>query len=179
MKMKINVYLSCLVVLFLVSCSNSNKIEIDNSGIDFFDFKVFFEEEIKDFSFQKIKKTVSLNGEKETQELTEFDMEKELNLFIKANISRPSWKDKYQVIQSDNQTTYKAMDEELTIREIILEKNGNQVTQITIHTLSDNTIFEAAKTMIYQPNKGFSIENKQDVMLAGKNSIRIEVEYLK
>ena len=27
--MKINVFLSCLVVIFLVSCSNSNKIEID------------------------------------------------------------------------------------------------------------------------------------------------------
>ena len=179
MKMKINVFLSCLVVIFLVSCSNSNKIEIDNSNIDFFDFKVFFEKEIKDFSFSKIKKTVSLNDEKETQELTEFDMEKELNLFIKANISRPSWKDKYQVTQSDNQTTYKAMDEDLTIREIILEKEGDEVTQITIHTLSDNTIFEAAKTMVYQPKKGFFIENKQDVMLAGKNNIKIEVEFLK
>jgi hypothetical protein len=53
------------------------------------------------------------------------------------------------------------------------------VTQITIHTLSDNTIFKAAKTMIYQPKKVFSIENKQDVMLAGKNNIKIEVEFLK
>jgi hypothetical protein len=177
--MKTNVFISILAILFFAACSNADKVAIDNSNIDFFDFKAFFEKEIKDFSFKKIKKTVTLNDETETQELTEFDMEKELNLFIKANISRPSWKDKYQVTQSGNQTTYKAMDEELTIREIILEKEGGEVTQITIHTLSDNTIFEAAKTMIYQPKKGFSIENKQDVMLAGKNNIRIEVEFLK
>ncbi len=177
--MKINLFLSCVIALLLVSCSNSNQVKIDNSDIEFFDFKAFFEKEIKDFSFSKIKKTVTLNDQTETKELTEFDMEKELNLFVKANISRPSWKDKYQVTTSGNKTTYKAIDDELTIREIILEKEDTIVQQITIHTLSDNTIFEAAKIMVYQPQKGFSIENKQDVMLAGKNNIKIEVAFLK
>ena len=51
--MKTNVFISILAILFFAACSNADKVAIDNSNIDFFDFKAFFEKEIKDFSFKK------------------------------------------------------------------------------------------------------------------------------
>ena len=167
-----------VLVSVFVSCSNSQKVKIDNSEITFFDFKDFFEKEIEGFSFSKIKKTVTLDDNTETQELSDFDIKKELELFTKANISRPAWKDKYQVEASASKEIYTAMDDKLTIREVIVEKNGDDVSKISIQTLSNNTIFEAAKNLIYEPNKGFLIENTQDVMLAGNHTMKIEVVFL-
>ncbi len=171
-----------LVLSFLIilsACQSEPKVEIDNSAITFFDLEAFFEKEIKDFPYQKIKKTVTLNGKAQTKELTDFDMKKELAIFINSNINKSSWKDKYKVVETANQITYEATVEKLKIRKIIIDKDRGEVIKIRISTNASQRIFTAEKELIYEPSKGYSIKNHQDVVASGETNMEIVVKFLK
>lgn len=168
-----------IISILLMACNTSSqKEEIDSSGITFFDMKAYFEDEIKNFKFKTLKKTASLNDKSETKTITDFDISEELELFSKANINRPAWKDKYKVEETANKVTYTAADEELNIKSIIIEKNGDEVSKITIQSASKNSLLEAEKLMIYEPKKGYSIKNRQSVTLSGDNTMHVEVEFI-
>lgn len=166
------------LIFILSACQSGPKVEIDNSGITFFDLEAFFEKEIKNFPYQKIKKTATLNGKSETKELSDFDMTKELAIFVKSNINNPSWKDKYQVSETPNQIIYEAAVDKLKIKKVVIDKNGEEVSKITILTSATQRIFTAEKELIYEPKKGYSIKNHQDVMLSGETDMGVVVAFL-
>lgn len=173
---KINVLF--VLLLFFAACQSDSGERADNSNVEFFDIPAFFENEIENFAHSTIKKTVVLNDKQETQELTDFDIEKELQLFKKIKIDKPSWRDKFSVAQAANSEKYIALDDKMSVREVEIDKVGEKVIKIKITTRSENTAFDSAKTMIYEPSKGFSVEKNQDVALIGNNMQKIIVEFL-
>ena len=157
------------------ACQNTSSEVVDNSNIEFFDLKGYFENEIKAFSHKTLKKTTSINGEDETKTITEFDIEKEMKLFTKINLKNPAWQDKFKVNQSGSQETYEALDDKLSVKSVIVDKSNGKITKVKIVSASSNSVITKDKEMIYEPNKGYSIENIQDVALLGKNDMKIEV----
>lgn len=168
------------LIYFGTACqSDTQQVTVDNSGIVFFDLKAFFEKEAQSSDFLKIKKTVTLDGKEETKELTDVDGNKELGIFIKANINRPVWRDKYEVIQEADREVYTALDSKLKIREVLILKHDNEVLQVKIISKSGNKVISSEKVLIYNPNKGYSIEHQQNVMIVGENKKGLRVEFLK
>ncbi len=166
-------------VVFLAACNGGKQQEeINNSEVTFFDMKAFFEKEANNFEYKSLKKTATLNGKVETKTISDFDIKEELSMFSKSNINRPAWKDKYKVTETPNKITYKAADEELNIKSVVVEKKEGTVSKITIISSSENSLLETNRTMIYEPNKGFLIDKSQSVALGGKDSMKIKVEFL-
>lgn len=184
LKMTFNYLRFCLMVSLIIfsACNDDNSssnANIDNRDIEFFDLKAFFEDEIKNFQYTSIEKTVRLNDETETQILAEFDAAKELEIFKKNNLNNPSWKDKYQVAQEPKVETYEAADDDLKIKKVTIERENNQVKKITIMTTANQRVFKAAKTLTYEPKVGYSIKNNQNVTLMGETDMEVQVKFLK
>ena len=160
------------------ACQSMSSESVDNSNVAFFDLKGYFENEIETFNHKTLKKTTSINGEGETKKMTEFDIAKEMKLFTKINLKNPAWQDKFKISQSESQEVYEALDEKLSVRKVIVDKSGGEITKVSIISGSNNAVITKDKEMIYEPNKGYSIESIQDVALVGKNDIKIEVVFV-
>jgi hypothetical protein len=160
------------------ACQNIQSKSIDNSNIEFFDLKGYFENEIENFNHKSLKKTTSINEKEESKTITEFDIAKEMKLFTKINLKNLAWQDKFKVSQSENQEIYEALSDKLSVKSVTIDKSNGQVTKIKIISASQNLVITKDKEMIYEPNKGYSIENIQDVALVGKNNIKIEVAFI-
>jgi len=171
------IYISCLLIVSFSACQNTTSEKVDNTNVEFFDLKGYFEKEIEDFNYKTLEKTTYINGKAESKTITDFDIAKEMKLFVKTNLKNPAWKDKFKVIQSETQETYEALDDKLSVKSVLIDKSEGEITKIKIVSTSDNAVITKKKEMIYEPNKGYSISNLQDVALVGENDIKIEVVF--
>ena len=48
----------------------------------------------------------------------------------KTIIRNPAWQDKFKVSQSETRETYEALDDKLSIKRIIVDKSGDEITQV-------------------------------------------------
>jgi hypothetical protein len=179
MKARYFAYITGLLMTTFFSCQNTSTERMDNSNVQFFDLKGYFENEIKNFDAKAIQKSTSINGQVQTKTLTEFDIAKEMDLFTKVNLTNPAWKDKFRVSQSPDIETYEALDDNLSLKQVIINKTGKEIAKISILTTTNNVLIAKEKRMVYQPKKGYFIENMQSVATVGKNDIKIEVAFLK
>lgn len=173
------IYLLGMMLLILSSCANQESVVVEKSNEKpFFDIKGFFEEEIAKSKLSKIKKTVRINGATETKILTDFDLNKELSMFLNSDINKPSLFDKYNVFETDYSLTYKTTDEALAVQRIKIIKDDNgQTSKIIINRKADTQIYTSDKALTYEPNVGFSIKNAQKVMLSNEKDYEIEVRF--
>ena len=173
------VYLVGLLALIFSGCANQDSIAVEeNMEKPFFDVKGFFESEIAESKLTKIEKTVRINGKSETQTLTDFDLEKELSMFVNSDINKPSLFDKYNTFETEYSTTYKTTDTDLAVQRIKIFKDDNgEFLKILINRKADTQIYTSDKALTYEPNVGFSIENAQKVLLSEMKDYEIEVKF--
>ena len=174
MKTHYTIYISCLLIIAFSSCQNQSE-SVDNTNVEFFDLKGYFENEIERFDHKSLKKTTFINGEAESKTITDFDIAKEMKLFTKINLKNPAWQDKFKVTKSENQETYESLDDKLSVKNVIVDKSDGNITQVKIISTSNNAVITKRKEMIYTPKEGYTITNVQDVALVGENDIKIEV----
>ena len=176
---KYTFYIIGLMALMFGSCANQESVTVEkNTEKPFFDVKGFFESEIAESKLTKIEKTVRINGESETQILTEFDLNKELSMFLNSDINKPSLFDKYNTFETEFSTTYKTTDKELNVQRIKIfkDKNGDFL-KILINRKADTQIYTSDKALTYEPNVGYTIKNAQKVLLSDKKDYEIEVKF--
>lgn len=184
-------YKSLTIILLsfsFFSChQNSASSQTANtSAIPFFNLKSFFETEIntKLKNYKKVKKTVTINGNAETKIIEIKDWSEELSPFFNADINKPAWHDKYQLVErpfgaNGTVKTYQTTEKHLKTKQLsIIEDNSTKDFKINILT-SDKTALNQSNTqLLYDTNSGYTISTQQK-LLGSTETVVIQVEFLK
>ncbi len=150
---------------------------------NFYDITTFLNQEVDRLEGKDIRKTVSLNGKSETKSIAKPDYKKELSEFYSSNINKKALVDRYKVVESASSKTYKALDDDLEVRDMTIQypKNWGEgdLTKIIIHKEKKNLLNEAQKVLYYSPKEGFAINSKRKAIGDVKaDTLKIEVQFL-
>ncbi len=142
----------------------------------YFDIKGYFKSEAAKLALQhkSVLKTIVHNGISETKTVDIKDWQQELNMFISADINKPAWKDSYTVQQTANSIVYRAKEDDLETRDIIITKKDGKVKWILIFTHTPkNILYDTKAKLSWFPDSAYQIQKMQTVRLLGKNSYDI------
>jgi hypothetical protein len=151
----------------------------------YFDIKGYFRQELKRLAtISSVTKTTEVNGVREKRVIAAPDFEKELTVFINADINKPAWSDKYSVDSLFNRNrqlaglVYAALDEKLQIRQISVDFIDDQVRKITIQSAMHSSIADSRQQLDYDPEAGYSIESYQRIpFLSQENAFQVTVRF--
>lgn len=150
----------------------------------FFDIKGYFAKEQKRLNQTQptVTKRVAINGESEEKQLDSLDFDRELEVFIKSDINRPDWVDKYSIdsVRQNNKLTelhYQALDDKLRTRQIDIFFNNDQVSKIFIEKGGTNIVAGSAQELTYTPGQGYTIKSRQYTALSEDKELSIEVRF--
>ncbi len=155
-------------------------------GPSFFDIKGYFEGEIQRLrnNQQLANKYLEVNNSSEQLEGVELDYEKELSSFLKADINKVSWQEKYQadtLLSGEGrpeQITYKALDPDLRTQSVQINFKEEQVANIQISNRTENPVLYNSQELRYDPSKGYRIKSHQKLKLSPPQEIKIEVQFV-
>lgn len=171
----------------LHSCNLMNTSGNSETSQDlyFFDLAGFFKQEIQQLNSKgvKAKKEVQYNDKQDVLQSQKLDYDKELAVFVHSDINKLSWREKYQAdtIREGSEIrliTYKALDEQLKTRKIAITFDQNQVSQIAIQNRLKSIMASTWQNLEYVPGKGYQVHGTQQMRLAGKDKMGIEVEFV-
>ncbi len=175
-----HVLLAGLLALLTFHCQSSAVTGSGQEEKSFFDLRAFFEGEIARLKAEnpKIKKEIEINGKKEQKTQEEVDFEKELAIFIRSDINKPAWKDKYgvdSVVVSNElvRVDYTALDSTLKTRLLSIEFEEAAVNKVSITNKTDSPLIQSKQQLTFEPKKGYQIANQQDLSLSNDSQLRI------
>lgn len=165
-------------MLLLLSGSYAcTKPEIKETGAElkYFDLKGYFKQEAGRLEKlnPEVNKSVAHNGTSEAKKVHITAWGQELNLFTESDINKPAWRSSYSVKTNADSTIYTALFPELKTRQIIIRKNGANVTELAIFNSTHNFLYKTTERLVYIPGKYYSIDKNQKVKVMGANDYRI------
>lgn len=162
-------------VFLFAACATQ---ESATKGVGYFDIETYIKELSEEATLQQnVKKTVSLNGKAETENLSSYNITPELNMMNKYNINRPALSGKYNVLSEGDKTIYTAMEEDLITRTLTVEKNNNQVVSIEIDGLQKSILSESRQTIIFAPEKSFFLKSEDQNRYTKDITKEVLIEY--
>jgi hypothetical protein len=146
------------------------------TGLKYFDIKGYFTADTARLNKldKFVIKTVIHNGVTETKKVKIDNWGQELDMFAGADINRPAWKNSYTIATGDNLVLYKAKEDDLKVREIIVKKDKEKVKWIVIYTRTKNILYQTTEKLSYFPDSLYLIEKDQHVRLMGRNRYKIQ-----
>ena len=168
-----------LVPLFLLSCNNSeNKIQSKT----YYDLAGLITQQISDLSAKKplVEKTVGLIDKQERIETRDIDWNKELELFLQADLNKQSYQSGYTIDVKDKRINYLLKKgEKLPVKQLTIEFDDKDLPrhiEATMHT--SNYLYESDKKLtadlINNQLKSYKIEGYQELFVGSKKSFNIE-----
>ncbi|OWK71199.1 hypothetical protein [Pedobacter sp. AJM] len=163
----------CILVFALafLSC-NPHEEPKANTGLPYFDLKGYFGNEIMRLKKAKpiVNKTVSINGVKENKSLHINDWDKELAIFIDADINKNSWKGSFKTNRKDDIITYTSDNKKIPVKKISVTEKSSKISRIEIIINQKNILFQSQDTLTYLPDQLYQIKKQQKIrFLSTKN----------
>ena len=157
-----------LFPIILCTCDSATAdAELENKP--FYDLAAFIEAEAERLSGAPltVEKTITLNGNTETQELTDLNYADDLKLFAGADINKPAWVDKYsteteQLSGRHEIIRYVALDSSLTTRLLEVERDRGETRRVHIVRKTGTVLSSGGSELTYEPASGYSVLTKQD-----------------
>ncbi len=119
----------------------------------YYDVKSFVQNQIKLFSQQQplIEKTMVVGGDEEKRSTKEVDWQKELELFLQADINKPAYRLSYATTRPDSLTYEYTLqtEEDLPVRflKVVLDKENGKPAAIEAKISSENKLYESEKNL--------------------------------
>lgn len=175
--------MACLAgVLAACSAPANKKQEVKPA---FFELGTYMEGQIAALQSAQPKafKVITFNGKSEEKQLDKLDYERELALFVQADINKPAWIGKYSIDSTFKQAEleslqYKAIDEALPTRHIRIDFAQNQVSRVVVREKLKSVLADTDRELIYLPKEGYQINSTQTGQ-AGDNLVALHVKWLK
>lgn len=172
----------CIVLLIFLLTACQQTAENSAKPIRFFDLKAYFSEQItENQKYTGILKTVSIDGEEESKKIQDIDWKEDLNVFVRADINKPAWQDKYNTatstVNGQKVVTYTTENEKLITKKITISYKADAIDNIIIEQKNDNEVYQAEKTLTYRPGKGYSIKSKQKAPFSGEHDYEVKVVF--
>lgn len=162
------------------SCTqpSTNKATISDK---FFDVSGFFQAEVNRLNQlqPEVEKSFWVNQVSETTQPDTLNYQLELSPFIASDINKKAWEDKYSISSNPLSLSYKALDEQLEIKEIIIQKDqANQPTHIQILKISESPLSYNQTILKYQLNQEIEIVSTQKNILSGEKEISTKIRFI-
>lgn len=180
---KVIYYLSFLLLILCSACGETE--ELATSEKYYYDLAGWLQSEITDLSAGKptIEKQTSLAGKSESLETSEVDWSKELELFMKADLNKPAYKNSYTTDQPNAslvvytlKPTENLVVQQLTIR---YDSLGQQPVQIDGELESVNKLYESRRSFSLFVEEGhlksFHVHGYQKLVMMDKRPFDIRV----
>ncbi|REA62168.1 hypothetical protein DSL64_10980 [Dyadobacter luteus] len=143
--------IKCLVILFSVFLASCDGDRVEEAGEKvFYDLKGFTEAQITllDSLKPQVYKTVSMGTEQNVVRSEDVNWEKELGLFVQADINKPAFKQSYSIARPDSSTfVYTSKEgDRLPVRElkIVIDTVGN-LSSAEAYVKSENKLYVSEK----------------------------------
>jgi hypothetical protein len=177
-----------LLLFSVTSCINEDMQETDAGEKIFYDVNGFIETQISELDSLRpqVHKTVSMGNEHNVVNTKDVNWEKELGLFVQADINKPAFKQSYHIARPDSATflyTSKEGDK-LPVRDIkvVLDETGNP-SVIEAHIKSENKLYVSEKHILLKVSdnriQGYQVTGFQKLIMMDKKpfSIAASVSY--
>jgi hypothetical protein len=158
---KLFLVLLALAGTFVSACQNEEDRNKDEKF--YFDLKSFVENQIVYLNDKKpiVSKTVGLDGKTVSNESKDIDWKKELELFVQADLNKPSYRQSYMVERKDSSTyEYRLkpnVDLPVTYLKIITDSSLHQTIYVKALFQSSNRIYKSEKTIELSCTRGDNI----------------------
>ena len=158
-----------LLLLLLCTCGRAPESEAEGEAKAFFDLAGYIANEVERLEGQPTtaRKTITLNGVTEEQEIDDLDYGQDLRLFAGADINKAAWVEKYQTQTEElsgthTVTRYVALDTTLTTQLLEVEEDRGEPLRIYIERRTGTVLSEGRNVMEYIPREGYSVITQQD-----------------
>jgi hypothetical protein len=166
---KITVFI--LAGLMLLACSSSEK---SLPKTTYFAWSSFLEQQINTFKKTKprVHKSVVLDGKKEVKISANVDWEKELALYLEADLNKPAFEKSYDNLSEPGFFWYSLKKgEDLPVKKMIIHIDvGGLPSKVEIEISQKNFLFETRKKLFMNFSQGriqtYYIEGMQKFFLA-------------
>jgi hypothetical protein len=142
-------YFSSLFILLLSGCTNPAQ---QTQPDVYYDVADFIKQQITDLSAQKptVNKAVLVNGKRNQQTTHEVNWNRELELFMQADINKPALRSSYQINRPDSLTyqyTLKPSEEKLTVHSLSVKLDSvtRQPRRIEAVLQTDNPLYSSER----------------------------------
>jgi hypothetical protein len=148
-------FIAVLILVILIGCSGENKSGNQAETV-YFPIKEYMEVTALKLDGRGIYKELNLNGEKETirDTLTSEDWLKELDFFIKADISRPSLAGSYETQRSAEYLIHTLKEgEKGDVQKIVVRYDGELIKEVSFVTQNSNLFYHSeTRGVIFNQN---------------------------
>lgn len=152
--------------LALLSC-NQRKAAEANTGFLYFDIKGYFGKEIS--RLQKlnptVQKTVSVNGNTDNKATHIADWQKELAIFVNADINKTSWRGSFKINQENGADVYTSDNKKIPVKKVLVERSNAKINKLEIIIDNKNILFQTQDTLTYYPDSLYQIKKQQKIRL--------------
>lgn len=175
--------LAALLLLGVASCQSPAGREAEltaAAGGSYFSLQEYFNQEIQrhDKEAPILRKTVEINGERETKTTAITNWRHELTLFAEADINKSAWSRSYERDCTAERVIYRSLDPELKTQLIEVHfTEAGAVRGIRIENQVNNWIFKSKEELSYYPDSIYEIRKIQDIRVVGQNSYRVHAEW--
>lgn len=176
-------FLFCIVL----ACDPSDGTS-PSSAQGFFDLKGYMEQEISRLGQEQpsVRKEIRLQDQSEVKTFDSLDYAKELAMFIKADINKVAWLDKYTVdtlwAEEEQQQiaglVYSANSEGLKTQELKVDFDAEgAVREIYVKLGTESLVADVYQELTYQPDSGYRLLSEQSTAISSPNRIQVDVEW--
>lgn len=156
----------CILVfsLGLFSCNQQKESEA-NTDLLYFDVKGYFGKEIARLRKLKpsVNKTVSINETNENKILKITDWEKELAIFLNADINKTSWKGSFVISKQNGSDVYTSSSKKIPVKIITVKRDSLRIRKIEIIIAYQNILYQSHDTLSYYPDSLYEIKKEQKI----------------
>jgi len=150
----------------LLSC-NQRKAAEANTSFLYFDIKGYFGKEVA--RLQKlnstVQKTVSVNGVTENKTTAITDWQKELAIFVNADINKTSWRGSFKIAKENGADVYTSDNKKIPVKKVVVEKRDLKVNKVEIIIDNKNILYQSQDTLTYYPDSLYQINKQQKIRL--------------
>lgn len=165
------------LLIFALALFSCNQQDASKANIKpaYFDLKGYFQQEILRLKSQNtlINKTVSVNGETEQKRVAIDNWEKELTIFINADINKASWNGSFAHSKKENKDLYLSNSKKIPVKQVVIVKNGEKVNQVNIIVANNNILYHSIDTLTYIPDSLYEIKKTQKIRFLGEKRYNI------
>ena len=149
---KLSAHIFPIIIILLLTRCDQPQEKVKEKKI-YYDLKGFIETQIEFLSEQKptVDKVMSVSGKNESRSTKEVDWKKELELFIQADINKPSYSKSYAVSKPDSLTSVYTLktEENISVKSVRIELDKNTGNPVLIQALlrSENKLYQSEKNV--------------------------------
>jgi hypothetical protein len=173
-----------LIASFLLhACQEQTAPTVDQPD-PFFDLKGYMEEQVEALNQKqpKVRKTILVDGQRETKQFDSLDYRTELKTFINSDINRKAWVEKYKADSTFEgsflkQVTYNSTANDLKTQLLRVQYKDDKVSDIYIENRTNNIVADVRQDLHFQPQTGYRLLTTQETVLSEAQEIEVEVEW--